>query len=178
MLGLFMLRDELSGAGGDLVFVEFADFQILRSAVERKAHEGAFFVYALSPCSAGVDVEHIVRFVVHDPQDMRMSGNKNVRPLGFEQRQKAFGVVSGIASDMSHDDFEVLASEQLALGDGVAQVPAVGIAVYGDGGLELSQFVKDSHANIASMPQFVAILEKGIDLWRNDAVSVGKNAYP
>ena len=79
---------------------------------------------------------------------------------------------------MSHDDFEVLASEQLALGDGVAQVPAVGIAVYGNGGLELSQFVKDSHANIASMPQFVAILEKGIDLWRNDAVSVGKNAYP
>lgn len=71
------------GTGG-LEFLEFAYFEVFGFVVEHEANQGGLLVEALPASGAGIDVEHVVRLVVHHPQDVGVAVDEDVGVLAVE----------------------------------------------------------------------------------------------
>ena len=124
-------------------------------------------------CGAGVDVEQVAFFVVHNAQYVRVSGHEDVGFLFVEERQHKTVVVTRVAADVCHQHFGAFAVEELVLGNLVAQVVAVAVAKHSRHGFEILQSVVGGEvADVTGMPKIIAVLEKSEYLFRYKSVCV------
>ena len=158
---------------------QFGEVQNLQAGglgVEHEAHQCGDAVEALPPSGAGVDVQEVVLFVVHDLQYVAVSADEDVGPCQAEGALQEGGIVAGPAADVHHQHALPLAEEEGLLVELVVQGEAVAVAVDGPDGLEGAELVEYAGSEVAGMPQLVAVLEEGVDLRRDGAVGVGEYA--
>lgn len=163
---------------GDSFFFVFHDLEILGLGVQGEAYEGGDFVEALAAGGAGVDMEEVIVFVVHDTEDVTVSADEEVGLGELEGATQLVGVVPRPATDVRHEDTLPFDLEEGAFLEFVVQVEAVAVAPDGTHGLESPQFVEDAGADVAGMPQLVAVLEEGEDLRRQHPMGIAQNTYP
>ena len=113
------------------------DFEVLElAAVDGEADERAFLVPALNAGSTRVDVQQPEGLIVFYFQDMRMSGDEELRRIGEKRRADGEVVVTGIAADMLDEHIDILALEAVQFAVHQAEVTAVAVAANGAEGAE------------------------------------------
>ena len=170
----------VSGQGRLLLcryFGEFQDFEVLDVAVDVEAYEGGFEMETLASGGAGIDVQEVEVVVVHDFEDVAVATDEDVGLEASEGLLEGPGVVSGVASDVGHEDPLAFAGEHGGLVALVADVPSVAVAEDGPHRLPGFQLFEHAVAAVAGVPQLVAVFEKGPHLLGYEAVSVGEDAY-
>ncbi len=158
-----------------LILVEFADFEVFRVVVDGESYQCGYAVESLSASGARVDVQQVVALVIHHAQYVRVPADEDVGAFGYNQRQDVFVVVPRVAADVGHNDFMPFALKELRLWQQVVHIGAIHIAEYGDDGFEFAELVEHVDAYVASVPEFVAFCEKGVNLLGDGAVCVRKD---
>ena len=126
-------------------------------------------------CGTGVDVEKSELLVVHDLEDVAVTGNEELRWLGIEAAADAGIVMTWIAADMLYEYFDAFALEAVFLTEPLADVVTVDVAKHSPQGLYCGKPVGDVEtADVACVPYFVALGEIGFVAWIPVAVGVGK----
>lgn len=140
------------------LFRGFVDFHIGEVAgVDFEAQGGANQMKALVSGGPGVDDEHIVKLVVHHPQNVGVTADKDIGTIDVNFLP-GFGVVTpGKTADMRHQHLLPLALEKLVAGAVVAKVVAVHISVHPDEVLERRQAAVHlrSPAEIPGVPYLI-----------------------
>ena len=138
---------------------QFDDFKVFDfGAVDGEADEGADLVKAGLPGGTGVDVQAADGFVVHDLEKMGVAGNEKPWGMGVHGATDGGVVFAGVAANVLDEDIDALTGEAVFLGETVAQVAAVDVAIDGTEGRNGGEFVGDFHgADVASVPDFIAL---------------------
>lgn len=158
------------------LFGVFEDFGVGGvGVVDGEADKGGDFVEALLSGGAGVDVQQAVFLVVYHLEDVAVAADEDVGPRQLDLSAQGRRIVPRPAADVHHQHTGALAFEEIDLRQAEVQVEAVAVAPHGADGFELAQLVQYSVADVASVPQLVAVLEEGEDLRCQCAVSVGEN---
>lgn len=91
---------------------------------------------------------------------------------------RACAIVPRVATDVGHEDIHVFDDKAVELFVAQSDVVAVDVAIDGAKGLERLELVRHvKRADVARVPDFVAILEMGEHARVEHAVGVGKQTY-
>ena len=118
-----MLTDMLFLAEGD-------DFTVVEpTAVDGESHECPLFVPPLHSGCSWIDVQQLELLVELHFQNVRMSTDEELRWVGVDLAPYAGVIMAGIASNVFHKYGNALALPSEFLGEHLAQVASVAIAI-------------------------------------------------
>ena len=111
-------------------------------------------------CRTRIDVQAVDGRVVHHPQQVRMSRYEQLRRFGIDGPPDACIILARIATNVLHQHIHLLTLPPIRFREADAHIAAIDIAIHRPQRRYLCQAVRHLHgADIASMPDFVTILE-------------------
>ena len=155
---------------------EVEDFEAGGCGVEVKTDESGDAVEARATGGTGVDVEEVVVVVVHDFEDVAVAADKDVGTRQSEGALQGWRIVAGPAADVHHEYAEAFDFEEELLFEFIMKGEAVAVAPDGTDGFPGAELVEDAWADVAGVPEFVAVAEEGVDLRGDVAVGVAKDS--
>lgn len=144
------------------LFAEFDDFKTADAAVvDGEADECADFLPSVIAGSAGIDMEQTELAVRHDFKDVGVAADHYVDSVGGKEVFDSGGIFPGIAGYVGEPYPQTLDFENFRFTASAAHVAVVDIAAHGTH--HRRSVLKPSDnvdvADIAGMPDFVAVLE-------------------
>ena len=118
------------------------------------------------PCCSRVNVQEVQRLVELNLQYVGMPGYEELWWRGIQLSDDAAVIITWVASNVLHQDINVLTLPSEHFGKHSSQVTSIAIATYSPQGSHITQFVGNFRgADVTSMPYLVTVLEKLKDLW-------------
>ena len=126
--------------------------------IQLKTHHGPHAVKSLSTSSAWIDVKSAPAGVLLDHQQMGMSTDENVGPMGLKSSPNATGIAPRPATNVGHPHPTATPVQPLVLWKVPSHELIVDVSIHSNQRSHLRQGVCDLEiADVSSMPNFIAL---------------------